>query len=213
MGSEASNDRTPANKVHNWTELSAVAIAIFAFVATAWQAWIARDAEKRSLRAYVSYDDPLVTPVTDTNGVIAEWKLSPEWVNHCSTPTRGLTSSIQCVTVRKDTYAIVLASSATLSPLEIAPTRKEYSGICSVTTSDIESRLKIGITNGIKSSVDYCDVFGERHHSEQCVTIDFNGDPKHNLKSQRSINFCGRNCEDEECERIVSSAPPHNPPH
>lgn len=39
---------------HTWLEKSAVAIAILAFLAAAGQGWVARDTEKRYLRAYVN---------------------------------------------------------------------------------------------------------------------------------------------------------------
>jgi hypothetical protein len=43
----------PHKTQHTWLEKSAVAIAVLAFLAAAGQGWIARDTEKRSLRANV----------------------------------------------------------------------------------------------------------------------------------------------------------------
>jgi hypothetical protein len=44
----------PHKTRHTWLEKSAVAIAVLAFLAAAGQGWIARDTEKRQLRAYLA---------------------------------------------------------------------------------------------------------------------------------------------------------------
>jgi hypothetical protein len=41
---------------HTWLEKSAVAIAILAFLAAAWQGYVANDTEKRTLRAYILFE-------------------------------------------------------------------------------------------------------------------------------------------------------------
>ena len=48
--------------------LLSLVVAVLALLATWWQGSIARDAEKRSLRAYATYDEPLVTSVTNPAG-------------------------------------------------------------------------------------------------------------------------------------------------
>ncbi len=49
---EKQTSSTPHRK-HTWVEKFAVAFAALAFFASAWQGWVARDSEKRQLRAYV----------------------------------------------------------------------------------------------------------------------------------------------------------------
>lgn len=56
-----------------------------------------------------------------------------------------------------------------------------------------------GTLHGARSTVDYLDVFGEPHHSEQCFTVEFLVDPLVNANALREIGSCDRNCQDEEC--------------
>jgi hypothetical protein len=63
------NNRHYAQKTkHTWLERSTVAIAVLAFLAAAGQAWIARDTEKRSQRAYVLAEK--AEAIVDTNNEI-----------------------------------------------------------------------------------------------------------------------------------------------
>ena len=195
-------------------EISAAVIALLAFFATFWQAWIARDAEKRSLRAYVSSDDPGVFAVTNSAGAIVEWKLLPKWADHGSTPTRNLTFTLHCIAVRKDTGELSAETTEPTNPANqrnISPGHPVGAGICSVTAVQLAANIKSGLLNGARSTVDYSDVFGEHHHSEQCFTVEFLADPLRNTDPLRTIGPCDRNCEDEECKPIPRALP-HQPP-
>jgi hypothetical protein len=50
------NNEKATKKTHTWLEKSAAAIAVLAFLAAASQGWIARDSEKRQLRAYLLFE-------------------------------------------------------------------------------------------------------------------------------------------------------------
>jgi hypothetical protein len=81
-------------------------VAVLALFATGWQGFIARDAERRSPRAYVTSDEPLVTSITNSAGAVVEWKLLPKWADHGVTPTRNLTFVLHCISVLKATGAL-----------------------------------------------------------------------------------------------------------
>jgi hypothetical protein len=192
----------------HWLDKLAVALSGAAFLAaavaagfTGYQAWVARDTEKRQLRAYVSRDEPEIFPLADASGGVLEWKILPKWANHGGTPTRNLTVTLRCIAVRKDTGAIFDETEQPPSQSQriIPPTQATGGGICSLTASQITANIKNGLLNGARSTVDYFDVFGEPHHSEQCFTVEFLRDPIQNADvATRAINTCERNCEDGE---------------
>ena len=179
--------------------LLSLAVAFSVFLATWWQASIARDAEKRSLRAYVAYDEPLVTSVPNSAGAIVEWKFFPRWANHGSTPTRNLTFVLHCISVLKETRASIGETVSPASSRDISPGFPLGAGSCSHPASQLAADLTAGILHGARSTVDYLDVFGEAHHSEQCFTVEFLADPQLNANALREIGSCERNCQDEEC--------------
>lgn len=193
-------------------EISAAVIALLAFFATFWQAWIARDAEKRSLRAYVSSDEPVVQGTPDPAGTIVSWEIVPKWANHGSTPTRNAIVTLQCLSISAEGNISAEATKAAPRPRNISPAHPIAPGSCVLTAAQLAVSIKGGIRQGARSTVDYLDVFGEHHHSEQCFTVEFLGDPARNADPLRATVQCERNCEDEECKSIIPSAPPHKPP-
>ena len=175
--------------------LLSLAVAVLALFATGWQGWIARDAEKRSLRAYVSADEPEVHPTTTSSaGTFVAWIIIPKWANHGSTPTRNSIVTTQCIATSAE-GATSTTGPATPRPRDISPGHPIASDGCALTADQ-----RAGSLIGGRSTVDYWDVFGEHHHSEQCVTIEFIGDPSHNPDPLRVTHACEPNCEDEECE-------------
>ena len=189
--------------------LLSLLIAVLALFATGWQGWTARDAERRSLRAYVTYDDPLVTSVTNSAGAVVEWKIMPKWANHGGTPTRNLTFVLHCISVLKDTGALIGDTTTPPSSRDISPGSPIGTGLCSLRADQIAANSATGILNGARSTVDYFDVFGEPHHSEQCFTVEFLNDPLHVADAKRTIGFCEHNCEDEECQAAPAPAARH----
>jgi hypothetical protein len=181
-------------------------VAVLALFATWWQGWTAWDTERRSLRAYVTYDDPLVTSVTNSAGAIVEWKILPKWANHGGTPTRNLISELHCISARKDTLAIIGESKQSSAPRDLSPGSPIGAGFCSSPADQLAADGVAGILHGARSTADYFDVFGEPHHSEQCFVVDFLIDPLHFADAKRTINQCERNCEDEECQTAPARA-------
>jgi hypothetical protein len=183
-------------------------VAVLALAVACWQGWTAWDAERRSLRAYVTSDDPLVTSVTNSAGAIVEWKILPRWADHGKTPTRNLTFIQHCIAVHKDTGDIIAETKTTLpaTPRHISPDHPVGTGLCSLTADQVAANFATGILNGARSTVDYFDVFGQPHHSEQCFTVEFLDDPLSNRDAKRVIGSCERNCEDEECQTVLAPA-------
>jgi hypothetical protein len=140
--------------------LLSLAVAFLAFLVTWWQGSVARDAEKRSLRAYVTYDDPLVTSVTNSAGAVVEWKIMPKWANHGGTPTRNLTFVLHCISVLKDTGVITSETTEHTTPRDISPGSPIGTGLCSLRADQIAANIATGILHGARSTVDYFDVFG-----------------------------------------------------
>jgi hypothetical protein len=156
----------------HWLDKLAVALSGAAFLAaavaacfTGYQAWVARDTEKRQLRAYVSRDEPEIFPLPDASG----WKILPKWANHGGTPTRNLTVALRCISVHKDTGA-TSGESGEQPPSQriISATQTTSGGACSLSASQVNANFKNGLLNGARSTVEYFDVFGQSHHSEQC---------------------------------------------
>ena len=82
---EAGQDGNHGKKAkHSWVEKLAVFFAFLAFLASGWQGYVARDTEKRQLRAYVSIDFDGWQGIPDKIPLGA--KLS--FTNHGSTPAR-----------------------------------------------------------------------------------------------------------------------------
>jgi hypothetical protein len=182
--------------------LLSLLVAVLALFATWWQGWTAWDAEKRSLRAYVTSDEPLVTSVTNSVGAVVEWKILPKWANQGKTPTRNLTFVLHCISVLKDTGALFGDTRMPASSRDISPGHPVGTGSCSLPADQLAANIATGILNGARSIVDYFDVFGQPHHSEQCFTVEFLNDPVHVADAKRLIGLCERNCEDEECQTV-----------
>ena len=186
----------------NALAVTAIVVSVLALAATGWQGWVARDAEKRSLRAYVSADEPEVRPTTTSSaGTFVAWTIIPKWANHGSTPTRNSIVTTQCIAISAQ-GAISTAPTALAipRPRNISPGHPIASDACPPTADQLADSIKNGSLNGGRSTVDYWDVFGEHHHSEQSFTIGFIGDPSHSPDPLRATHPCERNCEDEECE-------------
>jgi hypothetical protein len=81
--------------------LVSLLVAVLALLATWWQGLIARDAEKRSLRAYATSDGLQVHAVPNPAGIgIAAMKILANWANHGGTPTRKAIVTTQCLSCR-----------------------------------------------------------------------------------------------------------------
>jgi hypothetical protein len=181
-------------------------VAVLALAVACWQGWTAWDAERRSLRAYVTSDEPLVTSVTNPAGAIVGWKIIPKWADHGKTPTRSLTFIHHCIAVHKVTGDIIVETTAPATPRDISPDHPVGAGLCSLTADQVAVNFATGILNWVRSTVDYFDVFGQPHHSEQCFTVEFLEDPLRYIDAKRIIGACERNCEDEECPAVHAPA-------
>jgi hypothetical protein len=167
------------------------------------QVQIAKDTEKRQLRAYVSAQEPIVKPKSKLTGEDTTWIIIPKWNNSGDTQTRFLSSRLKCVAIDKKTGKLVTAGELSdPTTRDIGPKSSSGTGNCVSTYLQIGSNQSIGLLSGIYSIVTYYDIFGDIHRSEQCYTVEFTGDPSiANEEAQRFIGTCDfRNCEDEECK-------------
>lgn len=161
----------------------------------------AGDTEKRQLRAYISASEVHVFPTTDKNGGNLHWWIFAMWQNSGQTPTRRLSFTTDCITIREDDPVRVVDRSIASEGNRDAPPKAALSaGSCSLSTSQIVKQLSQGLVGGIRSTVEYYDIFGDWHQSQQCTTVKFIGDYMvANPDVQRVIGICSKNCEDEEC--------------
>jgi hypothetical protein len=182
----------------NVFSIISVAIASGALVATWWQGSVAWDTEKRSLRAYVSSDEPGLQPVSDAAGT---WSIIPKWANHGNTPTRNAIVTLECLSVSAEGTITILTSPGAQKPREISPGHPISPGVCDLTAAWLAFNTSKGIRYGARSTVDYLDIFGEAHHSEQCFTVLWQA-PTYAIPLP-----CERNCEDEECKTVPAPTP------
>jgi hypothetical protein len=159
---------------HTWLEKFAVFFAGLAFVAALWQEWVARDTEKRQLRAYVSIK--AVGEMTFVPGVVPHSDLMIK--NFGSTPAIKVK---QRSTIEKMSYPLLgnlhMADTPTLdgdSTLTIFPTEEFPATTRSKIpfTKDEIDAISNGVDSGhrfyIFANLTYIDIFGKPHWTHFC---------------------------------------------
>jgi hypothetical protein len=70
---------------HTWLERGALVIAVLAFLAAAWQAYVANDSEKRQLRAYIGVHQVGYMGLEDNDPIGVGFN----FINHGQTPAQN----------------------------------------------------------------------------------------------------------------------------
>ncbi len=164
---------------------------------------VQRDTEERDLRAYVTAGETKIIPTTNSQDGDLHWVMTPEWKNVGNTPTRSAKVSIQCFTI--DAAGKTIDEHAPSSRYrDLGPDKTGLAGGCTLTPKEMLSNKAAGKKNAVYSAVDYKDVFGTDHHSEQCVVLTPISDADvADPAFQHTFSLCAdRNCEDEECETV-----------
>jgi hypothetical protein len=171
---QAANSGQANGSQHRLLDLVAIVIAVFAFSAAAWQGWVARDTEKRSLRAYVGTADIKITenPSQITLGV----------ENHGQTPARHVKVFSSWHVVQKgqslpkdfsfpdlDECPDSLKSETALYPKVPLPAVTE-TGNCPLVLGKMALAVSGHSTLYLYGHVDYEDVFDNPHTTTFCLT-------------------------------------------
>jgi hypothetical protein len=86
------NRSADQGKEHSWLEKFAVAVAILAFLAAGWQGYIARDTERRSLRAYLSVSPDYIYSFPADKAPV---RIRATIRNHGQTPANDMVQSVR----------------------------------------------------------------------------------------------------------------------
>ena len=78
-------ERNSPKAKHTWLEKAALGIAVLAFLAAAWQAYVANDSEKRQLRAYVGIHQVGYMGIEDNDPI----GVGLNFINHGQTPAQN----------------------------------------------------------------------------------------------------------------------------
>jgi hypothetical protein len=188
----AANDASPRNERRHWLEYAAVAMAGAAFVVSCfaaafsgWQAWIARDAEERQLRAYLELTDiEVVCPDCATIGPVTPMPYPSQnfvhirFENSGQTPARAIRYKINWwVIPSKDAplpenfdYSDYSPNApALVSTSELARDKhRDGGGAIELDIDRFRTATKGTSTIYLYGHLDYCDVFGKPRETAFC---------------------------------------------
>ena len=170
--------KTPTTEnILSWKKIG-FGVAVLAVIATAWQAYVANDSEKRSLRAYMGLHAPADGQIVSNFAppARASFHLIPK--NHGQTPayfaTQEIGSGVYSYPLPK-TFAYPIEEVATLpNRLTIFPGDLDSAGINSTwnrpLTADEFASIKDASTNRLYTwgTIKYKDAFGYWHYTNFC---------------------------------------------
>jgi hypothetical protein len=131
------------------------------------------DILRATQRAFVHVKSIVATPLFDANGVLRVLKVSPEWENSGTTPTRGLRISINWTPYPSDLPRdFPYDYGRPPTRLFLGPKGTSHAGTIDIPPNEVENARSGRARIFIWGRAEYSDVFDSSHHTQFCFRLD-----------------------------------------